>query len=315
MFKNALLFRIGSDWQAPPVMALQDALEGDAFAPCTPTQELSTGWIPPRGEEGSGLVESIGGQLIMKLFIEKKSVPGSAIKHELEERCKRIEAERGRAPGRKEKKELKEEIRFELLPRAFSKRSQCIVWIDTKNQLLVIGTGSKSVADLVITQLVDTLAGASSVIALKPLNTAMSPSAAMAMWLQTMEAPYNFSIDRDCELKQMDNEQSVVRYARHNLEIAEIAEHIKSGKVPTKLAMTWNNKVSFVLTDKFQVSKLEFIDVLLGEGEEGGFDTDAAIATGGLTEMLPDLIDALGGELEDGAANGEAQEETEAAAA
>lgn len=302
MFKNALTFRIGADWQAPTLQDLEPALEKDAFEPCTPSQELSTGWIAPRPEDDSPLAEKIDGQLILKLFVERKSVPASAVKKELETRCKNIEATTGRAPGRKEKKELKEEIRFELLPRAFSKFSRCVVWLDLENKLLIVGTGSKNVADLVITQLVETLAAANNLIVLKPLVTAMSPSTAMAMWLSTQEAPYNFSIDRDCELRQVDEEQSIVRYARHTLELPEIAEHIKAGKVPTKLALTWKNKVSFVLTDKGQVTKLEFIDVRLGEGEDGGFDTDATIATGGLSKMLPDLVDALGGELVEGAA-------------
>ena len=93
-----------------------------------------------------------------------------------------------------------------------------------------------------------------------------------------------------------------MRYSRHTLEIDEVAQHIAAGKVPTQLALTWNDRVSFVLTETAQVKKLKLLDVVMDGVQEGGkdddgFDTDAAILTGELTAMLPDLIEALGGEV------------------
>jgi len=124
----------------------------------------------------------------------------------------------------------------------------------------------------------------------------------MSHWLSSREAPVGFTVDRDCELKTPDDQKSTVRYSRHTLEIDEVAQHIATGKVPTQLALTWNDRVSFVLTETAQVKKLKLLDVVLDGVQEGGkdddgFDTDAAILTGELTAMLPDLIEALGGEI------------------
>ena len=60
----------------------------------------------------------------------------------------------------------------------------------------------------------------------------MSPAVAMAHWLGTGEAPYAFTIDRECELKSADEMKSVVRYARHPLDTDEVKQHIVSGKMP-----------------------------------------------------------------------------------
>ena len=70
--------------------------------------------------------------------------------------------------------------------------------------------------------------------------------------------------------------------------------------------MTWNDRVSFVLSNTAQVKKLKLLDVVLdGVQERGkdndGFDTDAAIVTGELSALSPDLLEALGGELSDDA--------------
>jgi recombination associated protein RdgC len=39
------------------------------------------------------------------------------------------------------------------------------------------------------------------------------------------------------------------------------------------------------------------------KADDGGFDTDVAIATGELSKLIPDLIEALGGEAESGVAS------------
>ena len=129
------------------------------------------------------------------------------------------------------------------------------------------------------------------------LDTQTSAQAAMAHWLISQEAPVGFSIDRECELKAADESKAVVRYARHPLDIDEVKQHVEHGKLPTKLAMTWDDRVSFVLSDSLQIKKIAFLDSVLDEaGDEGGFDTDVAIATGELSRLIPDLIEALGGE-------------------
>jgi len=120
----------------------------------------------------------------------------------------------------------------------------------------------------------------------------------MAHWLATQEPPAGFSIDRECELKAADESKAVVKYGRHPLDIAEVQQHIQQGKLPTKLALTWDDRVSFVLTEGLQIKKLAFLDSVFEgtKADEGGFDTDVAIATGELRKLIPDLIEALGGE-------------------
>ena len=174
------------------------------------------------------------------------------------------------------------------------------MWIDQKAGLVVINAGSIKSADRIVTLLVAALGGG---VVLRPINTQISPATAMAEWLKTKEAPPFFTIDRECELKQPDSEKATVRYARHTLDIDEVAEHINQGKLPTQLAMTWNSRVSFVLNEALVIKKIKLLDVVLESSnaptgkDDGGFDADVAIATGELRLLVPDLIDALGGEL------------------
>ena len=92
----------------------------------------------------------------------------------------------------------------------------------------------------------------------------------------------------------------MVKYGHHPLDIAEVQEHIKKGKLATKLALTWDGRVSVVLTEGLQIKKLAFLDSVFEDtkADDGGFDTDVAIAAGELRKLIPDLIEALGGDSE-----------------
>jgi recombination associated protein RdgC len=298
VFKNLMVYRMVSAWTATQAQ-LEDALEGARFAECGASQEKSVGWIEPRGEANGPLVEIVGGQWLLKLQIEVKTVPGSVVKRKVQDQADAIEATTGRKPGKKEKRELAEDARQALLPMAFTKQSSVLVWIDPNAQLLILDAGSQAKADEVMTALIKAVDG----LAVLLVNTLTSPAVAMSHWLSTHEAPQGFSVDRECELKAADESKAVVRYTRHALDTEEVAQHIATGKVPTRLALTWNDRVSFVLTEALQLKKVAFLDVVFegspaspGDKKDDGFDADAAIATGELVQLIPDLLEALGGE-------------------
>lgn len=312
MFKTASFFRIAPDFVLPPLDAFEVALQATRFVPCGATQPESSGWVAPRGNKSISLVESVGGQIILKLCTERRPLPASAVKAAVEERIEKYKEETGQERvGAKIKKAFKEEVIIDLLPRAFTKRSSTLLWIDPVNHFLVVDTGSLSGADKIVTYLVEALnevPGSHPGLGVKPVQTTLSAATAMAFWLSNKEAPFGFTVDRDCELKTPDDLKATVRYSRHTLEIDEVAEHIAAGKVPTQLALTWNERISFMLTETAQVKKLKLLDVVLDGVQEGGkdddgFDTDVAILTGELSGLLPDLLEALGGELTPGGAD------------
>ena len=305
MFKNVMVYAINPAW-AQSLASMEGALDKARFAECGLSEEKSTGWTEPRGEPHGPLVETVAGQFILKLMIEARVLPGSVISRKAKDRVAQIEASTGRKPGKKETRDIKDDLRRELLPQAFTKQSTVAVWIDPAAKRLVIDASSTARADEVVTMLVKCLEGFTVTL----INTATSPAVAMAQWLTTQEAPAGFSVDRECELKAADESKAVVRYSRHPLDIKEVQAHIESGKQPTRVAMTWNSRVSFVLTEAMLIKKVAFLDVVLegasggssvgGKGKDDGFDADALIATAELSQLIPDLLAALDGEVVQG---------------
>ena len=123
----------------------------------------------------------------------------------------------------------------------------------------------------------------------------------MTGWVAEGEAPSHFTLDQDLELRSA--EKATVRYVKHTLEGEEIRQHIAEGKVVTRLAMTWGDRISFLLNENLQIKRLSFLDLLKeqadgqAENEDERFDIDFTLMTGEVAQLLNDLLEALGGEL------------------
>jgi recombination associated protein RdgC len=292
MFKNLLVYRAkGFNDRA----AVISGLSQNQFTPCCATDKSRMGWVAPNGGE---LTHHHEGNILVSLCTETKVLPSSAIKLRVAEVAAEIETAQGFKPGRKHLKEIKERVQEELAGRALARRSYTRAWIDTNKGTLVIDASSVSKADDLLGMLHKSVPG----IEVSPLKTTLSATTAMTNWLSACEAPEGFSIDRECELVDPAGDQPTVKYARANLEQEKVAEQIAMGKKVTRLAMTWNDSVSFVLHDNAQIKKVSYTDMLTekrnvnAESADEQFNADFCLMTGDLGKFLADIVDALGGE-------------------
>ena len=297
-FKNLQIYRLPAPW-AIDLAKLDEQLAHGEFTRCPSNQPMSRGWVSPRKD--GALIYANNRQWLIALAVEQRLLPSSVVNETAQERAEKIADEQGYPPGRKQMKEIKEPVTEDLMPRAFTKKRATFVWIDTSNGWFVVDAGSQGKAEEVIEHLRHCL----DEFPLKPLHTQLSPQSAMADWLAGGDAPAGFTVDRDCELKSVAEEKAAVRYVRHPLgdEVgAEIKAHLAAGKLPTRLALTWDERISFVLTEKLEIKRLTFLDILKEEAEKSAeradeqFDADFALMTGELVRFLPQLIEALGGE-------------------
>lgn len=300
MFKNVWVYGVASGWPES-LDVLETALQRMAFVPAIASQDKSVGWIAPRGKSSGEagfepLAESVNGHWMLRFMAETRQVPASVVQRRVDDMAAAIETTTGRKPGKKERRDLKEEAVAALLPQAFPRLQSTWVWLDPATQRMVLDTTSASRADDIITALVKLLDG----FAVEPIDTATSPAVAMAAWLTEQAAPAGFDIGKECELKSADETQAVVRYARHPLLTEEVQAHIATGKQPTRLALDWDGRVSFVLTDNLQLKKVTFADSVLEQSKAQGqraddFDGSVLMLTAEIGPLITDLIDALDG--------------------
>ncbi len=292
-FKNLHLYRLPKNWTADDA-ALEDQLGKLTLQGCNATDPRSMGWVSP--QDGGSLIHCVNQQWLLALGVEEKLLPASIVKRFASDKAKEMEEAEGRRVSRREMRDLVEAMTLELLPRAFIRRRTTYGWIDRINGWLVIDSATPAKAEEFLEQLRKSL----DALPARILKVTQSPSAAMTGWVAAGEAPTGFTLDQDLELRAPD--KASVRYVNHTLEGEEIRQHIADGKIVTRLALTWNDRISFLLNDQLQVKRLAFLDILKeqaegqGENDDERFDIDFTLMTGEVVQLLDDLLTALGGE-------------------
>jgi len=292
-FKHLQVYRLPAPWAFTPD-EMATALSRQMFTPASSNELLRQGWDAPRG---AGLVHTVNRQMLILLATEKKLLPASVINQVAKAKAAELEEAQGFAPGRKAMKELKERVADELLPRAFSVRTNTFCWIDPVNGWLVVDAASPSKADDVIKLLLKAI----DRMPLESLRVQRSPVAVMTAWLETDEAPVGFTVDQDAIMQATGESKASVRYVKHALEVDDVRRHIAAGKQCKRLAMTWNDKISFVLDETLAIKGVKPLDVITEKdtstrNDEERFDNDMMLMTGELAKMLADIVEALGGE-------------------
>ncbi len=294
-FRNLKIYRLSAAWPLQGE-ALEAAFARQAYQAGNNLEMQSIGWVAPR--ENGGLAHVVNGQILLSLRSEKKLLPATVINQVAKFRAQEIEEQQGYKPGKKQMKEIKERVTDELLPRAFSIYRDTRVWIDPINSWLVIDAATSNKADEVI----GILSKCVEPFPLENLYVAQSPAAAMTGWLAEDEAPANFTIDQDTELRSSGESGAAIRYVKHSIDAEDARRHIQSGKQCTRLAMTWADRISFVLTEGLDIKRLSPLDVLkegnetVAPNDDEKFDSDMVLMTGELAKLMAELVDALGGE-------------------
>lgn len=293
-FKNLQIYRLPAPW-AYTAEQLETAIAGQKFVECSSQDMVSQGWLPPRGN--GNLVYTVNKQWLLQMGFEKKLLPASVINQVAKAKAVELEEKQGFKPGKKQMRELKEDVTEELLPRAFAIKSSTWVWIDPVNGWLVVDAAAPTKAEEILKQLLKAV----DKMPVSGLNVARSPGSAMTEWLETDEAPGGFTVDQDTELRATGESKAAVRYVRHTLEVEDVRRHIAAGKQCTRLAMTWADRISFVLTEGMTVKSIKALDVLKENetstfNDDERFDTDMTLMTGELAKLIADLVAALGGE-------------------
>jgi len=298
-FKNLIVYRLPVPWGTTAAQ-LEASLQQHTLQPCTAFDMQSRGWVPPGAAQR--LLHTVNGHHLIALGVEEKLLPASIIRQVALERAVQIEQEQGYPVGRRQLRELKERVGDELRARALTRRRVTRAWIDPGQGWFVIDAAGGARAD----ELVETLRDSLGSLPVQFLETARSPQSAMAAWLMLGDAPLRFTIEQDLELQAVDKTKATVRYSRHPLEGKEIQHHLSTGKHATRLGLTWNDRISFVLTDKLHVKRLQFLQIKeqpaqeesSGLSPEEQFDIDFALMSGELGQLLAQLSEAMGGELQ-----------------
>lgn len=281
-----------------PVMSadsLSEKLEAQRFAPCQSVERERHGFIPAFEQES--LARNVNGVFWVQIMSEVKPVPGSAVKRLLRERVAELEQKESRRVGRKEQKELKEQIVDELVQKAVPVQSTLTIMLDPATNLMVVGSTSTKKVDLALKLLLKCIDG------FNPAYMRFEKSAQNQMTELLMDEETSiFTTDSSLVLKGLTAPAATVRFTKHSLAGPEVITHLHAGLRPVSLELGWRERLSFVLTDKLEIKSLNFLELATKEVDEAPpedpallIDAMLMVQTGEVRAMLTDLSDWLGG--------------------
>ncbi|ADZ41577.1 TPA: recombination-associated protein RdgC [Yersinia enterocolitica] len=297
-FKNLMVYRLSREVSLS-ADEMEKQLSAFSFTPCGSQDMAKTGWVSPMGSHSDALTHTVNGQIVICARKEEKILPSPVIKQELQAKIERLEGEQHRKLKKTEKDSLKDEVLHSLLPRAFSRFNQTFLWIDTVNDLIMVDAASAKRAEDTLALLRKSL-GSLPVV---PLTLENPIELTLTEWVRSKELPSGFALMDEAELKAILEDGGVIRCKKQDLFSDEIAVHIEAGKLVTKLALDWQERVQLVLSDDGSLKRLKFSDTLREQNEDidqedfaQRFDADFILMTSELAALIKNLIEALGGE-------------------
>lgn len=297
-FKNLAIFRFTEPF-ALTAAEFEEKLQLRPFHPCSAQQDSSSGWTPPLGRHSQQLVHSADGFMMFCMQKEEKVLPTAVVNELMLERTQEIEDREARKLAKKERATIKDDIIFELLPKAFAFSRKTFAYIDSKHGWLIVDAASAKKAEDLLALLRKCLESLPVIIP----TTREKPSTIMTEWLFTGETPSDIVIEDECELHAPGEEGGIVRCKRHDLGLPEIKNHLDNGKLVIKLALTWADRLAFVIDEHLAVKRLRFLDLIQEQVQDTDtsdsaqlFDAEFSIMTLELAAFLPRLLELFGGE-------------------
>lgn len=286
-FTNLTIFRFPTTIDFSEVDTL---LPQVVLKPVGALEMNSRGFISPFGrEEKNQFSHRIGDALWLTIGGEDKILPSTVINDLLARKLEEIEEKEGRKPGGRERKRLKDDLLHELLPRAFVKSSRTDAFLDLQHGYIVVDSSSRKAAENVMSD----IRGMLGTFPAMPVNAEIAPRAILTAWIAGEPLPDGLSLGEECEMKDPAEGGAVVKCQHQELRCDEVDKHLDAGKQVTKLALVFEDNLSFVLGDDLIVRKLKFLDGALDqlehideEGRRAELDARFALQSGEIRRLF-----------------------------
>lgn len=296
-FKNLQIFQLVEPFTLTAEQ-LNTQMQEQAARPCSKMERMHYGWVPPLGADSELLVHAANGRFMIAARKEEKILPTSVVRDHVAVKIAEIERDEHRKVGSREKRALFDQISVNLLPQAFSKSQITYAYIDVAQGWLVVDASSRTRAEDLTVLLRNSLGS----LKLADIAVNTSPSTLFTQWVMGDDLPKDFILEDHCELQDPNAASTVIKCMNQDVTAKEVTGHVASGKHVVKLAMTWQDRVNFVIDHTLSIKRVKFLDLVQQQVDDSQaesaaekFDADFTIFSAEFHEFLPRLWEVMGG--------------------
>lgn len=272
----------------------------DALCPACGSQTLSTVGFAPALKGQATMTEHVEGMVYAVHQETSRLLPGPVIAETVDAKVEAIETEQGRQVSRRERSEIKDEVVFELLPKAFTRSKHTTVLIDLKNNRVWVDCAAAKKAEDIVSVLREAL----GTLPVVPLSPSVAPAALLTQWLKDPASlPEGLSLGDRCELQGAGDARAVVRCSAVDLHTEEILAHLEAGMQVTKLNLSWDDALEFDLDEQLAIKRIRPLDqindsleALDAEDAVAELQAQLALQAGALRQLMQRLDVAFGTE-------------------
>lgn len=261
-YKNLTLFRF------PPTIdlsSLEAALGECPLKPVGPQELASHGFVPPMGSDAQALLHRVGNVIWISCGSETRVLPPAVINRALDQKMKEIQEREGRTLGARARRQLKDDLVHEMLPKAFVQAGRTDALIDLDHCFIAIDSSSRKRAEAVVSMVRQALGSFPAL----PLNAELAPRSVLTAWLTGEPLPEGLALGDECELRDPGDRTAVVKCTNVDLRSDEVGKHVEAGMQATRLAITHGDSLSYVLGEDLIVRKLKLLDGALAKLDAG----------------------------------------------
>lgn len=298
-YKNFIPYLVSSD-------AKTDDLDLDLHRSKEPSggQWRSIGLI--NALPGEGLLVDMDGGKMMCVQFNERILPGKVRDEHLGKRVAKLEQMEGRKLSKKEYAQLREQVEFDLLPRAFVRRTNVPViftetnWSDS-SLLMMICTASQKRADDVVALLTAVFGET-----LKPWKIEMGrPIPGSLTTLACDGFLFNEHTQEECSFYPTDaavlkgSGKKTIRIKDKDIQEHDVQTLLKQSYAVTELALRYGEDedspmLTFTVNDNFVFKRVALPDVQLTPLKEDAFGF-ALLCAQTYVRMIREIIAAFGG--------------------
>ena len=296
MFRNLRLYRLHGDWPQTEE-ELSNQLMNVPFKPCGSYTERSAGWEPPVAELPDMLARRVAGSDLIRLRSQTRLLPVAAINEALDERVDEFRARTERDPSRKERRDLKDEVYAELMPRALLKSDRIWGAYLGAEKVLAVDTASETQAD----RFLDQLRSAFGTLPITPIGF-KEPLGKLLTTIFLGSGPPAFVAGRECRMLDPAAGSASVSWMDIDLADVSVQKHVRDGLKLDRLALSFDEVANLVLDGEGVIRKLKLLGMdqiedgdAVDENPIGRLDAEFVVIAGTLIRLLGALKKQLGG--------------------